>query len=177
MGGASSHDISGGILEPDDPQFKRKCRMLDHRGALYRVKPPFLVEGGTAQRGGVPDRQGQPGEAWLAGGLHHHPLRADLSAERAGLGTLQSRCADGFPGRGSGAMPISGVVLWALPRQCRHSKKNSRCSMSRLSTWIYKQNLQIGRTVLKQKYSIPLCLSAIFMFTKGVVCVIIKASK
>ena len=37
MGGASSHDISGGILEPDDPQFKRKCRMLDHRGALYRV--------------------------------------------------------------------------------------------------------------------------------------------
>ena len=37
MGGASSHDISGGILGPDDPQFKRKCRMLDHRGALYRV--------------------------------------------------------------------------------------------------------------------------------------------
>ncbi len=37
MGGARSHDISGGILEPDDPQFKRKCRMLDHRGALYRV--------------------------------------------------------------------------------------------------------------------------------------------
>ena len=36
-GGASSHDISGGILEPDDPQLKRKCRVLDHRGALYRV--------------------------------------------------------------------------------------------------------------------------------------------
>lgn len=37
MGGASSHDIYGGILEPDDPQFKRKCRILDHSGALYRV--------------------------------------------------------------------------------------------------------------------------------------------
>ena len=28
MGGGSSHDISGGILEPDDPQFKRKRREL-----------------------------------------------------------------------------------------------------------------------------------------------------
>ncbi len=37
MGGGSSHDIDGGILEPDDPQFKRKCRMLDHKRALYRV--------------------------------------------------------------------------------------------------------------------------------------------
>lgn len=37
MGGASCHDIDGGILEPDDPQFKRKCRSLNHRGALYRV--------------------------------------------------------------------------------------------------------------------------------------------
>ena len=38
MGGGSSHDIDGGILEPDDPQFKRKCRMLDHRRALSAVK-------------------------------------------------------------------------------------------------------------------------------------------
>lgn len=37
MGGASSHDISDGILEPDDPQFKRKCRRLNARRALYRV--------------------------------------------------------------------------------------------------------------------------------------------
>ena len=37
MGGASSHDIDSGILEQDDPQFKRKCRMLKHSGALYRV--------------------------------------------------------------------------------------------------------------------------------------------
>ena len=37
MGGASSHDIQDGILEPDDPQFKRKYRRLDASGALYRV--------------------------------------------------------------------------------------------------------------------------------------------
>ena len=37
MGGASSHDIADGILEPDDPQFKRKCRNLDARSAMYRV--------------------------------------------------------------------------------------------------------------------------------------------
>ena len=37
MGGASCHDIDGGIMEPDDPQFKRKCRNLNLRGALYRV--------------------------------------------------------------------------------------------------------------------------------------------
>ena len=37
MGGASSHDIDGGILEPDDPQFKEKCRRLDISRALYRV--------------------------------------------------------------------------------------------------------------------------------------------
>lgn len=37
MGGASSHDIQDGILEPDDPLFKKKCRQLDARGAMYRV--------------------------------------------------------------------------------------------------------------------------------------------
>ena len=31
MGGASSHDIQDGILEPDDPLFKEKCRRLDAR--------------------------------------------------------------------------------------------------------------------------------------------------
>lgn len=35
MGG--SHEIDGDILEPDDPQQKRKCRILDYRRALYRV--------------------------------------------------------------------------------------------------------------------------------------------
>jgi len=37
MGGASSHDIQDGILEPDDPLFKKKCRQLDVRGGMYRV--------------------------------------------------------------------------------------------------------------------------------------------
>ena len=37
MGGASSHDISGGILERDDPNFQRQRKMLDKEMALYRV--------------------------------------------------------------------------------------------------------------------------------------------
>lgn len=37
MGGASSHDISAGILEADDPKLKEKCRMLDKKRALYRI--------------------------------------------------------------------------------------------------------------------------------------------
>lgn len=37
MGGASSHDIQDGILEPNDPDFKKKKRKLDRLGALYRI--------------------------------------------------------------------------------------------------------------------------------------------
>ena len=37
MGGASSHDINGGILEPDDPLFSRKLRQLNASGAFYRI--------------------------------------------------------------------------------------------------------------------------------------------
>jgi Putative NADH-flavin reductase len=38
MGGASSHDIDAGILEPDDPDFKSKQKALDKQQALYRIK-------------------------------------------------------------------------------------------------------------------------------------------
>lgn len=38
FGGASSHDISAGILEPDDPNFKEKKKQLDKKPyALYRI--------------------------------------------------------------------------------------------------------------------------------------------
>ena len=38
FGGASSHDISDGILEPDDPDFKEKIRQLDKNPySLYRI--------------------------------------------------------------------------------------------------------------------------------------------
>lgn len=38
FGGASSHDISAGILEPDDPNFKEKKKQLDKNPfALYRI--------------------------------------------------------------------------------------------------------------------------------------------
>lgn len=37
MGGAASHDISAGILEPDAPDFLYRKQMLDRRRALYRI--------------------------------------------------------------------------------------------------------------------------------------------
>lgn len=37
FGGASSHDISAGILEIDDPDFKKKKKELDKEYALYRI--------------------------------------------------------------------------------------------------------------------------------------------
>lgn len=37
FGGASSHDISGGILERDDPRFRQKKRDLDRNYICYRV--------------------------------------------------------------------------------------------------------------------------------------------
>ncbi len=37
FGGAGSHDIDGGILEPEDPDFKRKKRRLDQGWLPYRI--------------------------------------------------------------------------------------------------------------------------------------------
>ena len=37
MGGASSHDVQDGILEPDDPQFLQKLQRLNARGAAFRI--------------------------------------------------------------------------------------------------------------------------------------------
>ena len=37
FGGARSHDIDGGILELDDPDYKKKKKELDKRGRLYRT--------------------------------------------------------------------------------------------------------------------------------------------
>lgn len=37
FGGATSHDISGGILEPDDPDFWYKKKLLDRGTLPYRI--------------------------------------------------------------------------------------------------------------------------------------------
>ncbi|ACV64025.1 conserved hypothetical protein [Desulfofarcimen acetoxidans DSM 771] len=37
MGGASSHDIKDGILEPDAPDFIKQRKKLNAQGAIYRV--------------------------------------------------------------------------------------------------------------------------------------------
>ena len=37
FGGARSHDIVDGILEPDDPELRVKVKRLEGAGALYRI--------------------------------------------------------------------------------------------------------------------------------------------
>ena len=37
FGGAASHDIDGGILEPDDPDFKKRRKRLDREYLSYRI--------------------------------------------------------------------------------------------------------------------------------------------
>jgi predicted phosphodiesterase len=37
FGGARSHDIQDGILEPDDPDFKAKKAILDSQNGVYRI--------------------------------------------------------------------------------------------------------------------------------------------
>lgn len=39
FGGASSHDVSDGIIDGDDPDWRDKCRELERRGKyMYRIK-------------------------------------------------------------------------------------------------------------------------------------------
>lgn len=38
MGGASSHDIQNGILDPADPDFREQYELYRRMGALFRVK-------------------------------------------------------------------------------------------------------------------------------------------
>lgn len=37
FGGARSHDIQQGILDPDDPQFDKKKKILNKLGGMYRI--------------------------------------------------------------------------------------------------------------------------------------------
>ena len=38
FGGASSHDIDGGILDPEEPNFRQKKKFLDREYISYRIK-------------------------------------------------------------------------------------------------------------------------------------------
>ena len=76
MGGASSHDILGGILGPDDPEYRKKLRQLKASGALYRVnhRSWWAAELPT-------EEEYQTARASLdkcGGGLHRHPLLPHL---------------------------------------------------------------------------------------------------
>ena len=114
MGGASSHDIQDGILDPADPRL---------RGAVLADAPAaghvpgegrVLVAGGTAQRGGIQRGAGESGAGGLGSGLHPDPLRPQQYRQKA-RSRLWDRRADGLSGNGQAAVPVRLVVLRALP--------------------------------------------------------------
>ncbi len=74
MGGASSHDIRDGILEPDDPNYERKLRQLNAAGALYRVNHRSWWKEELPGEDEYRDRKRSTGQNRLGRGLHHHPL-------------------------------------------------------------------------------------------------------
>ena len=61
FGGATSHDIDGGILEPDDPDFKKKKEEAKQRDTAVSDQSCELVGAGAANRGRDGRRETEPG--------------------------------------------------------------------------------------------------------------------
>ena len=74
MGGAASHDIQDGILDPADPDFEHWYWLMRRPFPAHRNR--HLVGGGDAQLGGVPRSPGKLGTSQLDGRLCSHPLRS-----------------------------------------------------------------------------------------------------
>lgn len=72
----------------------RKMQAAGCQGRAVPGEPPVLVGGGVAQRGGIPDRQGQPGQSGLGSRLHHHPLLLHQCARRIQRWLLPERRPD-----------------------------------------------------------------------------------
>ena len=61
MGGASSHDIQDGILDPADPDFRAAVLADAEAAGHVSGEGRVLVVGGTAQRGGIQRGAGESG--------------------------------------------------------------------------------------------------------------------
>ena len=94
MGGASSHDIQDGILELDDPLFKKKCRQLDARGAMYRVNHlSWWKEELPSEEEYQTTRTNLDRVGWAVDYINH-PLLPLQCAERIQRRILPERCFD-----------------------------------------------------------------------------------
>ena len=113
MGGASSHDISSGILELDDPDFYEKRRRLDRARALYRVNHLSWW------------KEELPSDEEYAEGLKNLDAvgnRVDIVCTEFSSGHSQRRFIAKrrpyrLPGSGPGALPLPALVLRTLPRK------------------------------------------------------------
>ena len=105
MGGASSHDVSSGILEPDDPDFNLKRRRLDR------------VEGGASVRGGIRGGAEEPRRRRQSGGRDPLPLRSGLRPGYRRRRLLSKGPPDRLSGSDQGALRVPALVLRTLPRE------------------------------------------------------------
>lgn len=75
MGGAASHDIQDGILDPADPDFEHRYWLMRRMRSMFRVKGK-LVGRRNAQPSRISRSPGKLGTGQLDGRLCSHPLRS-----------------------------------------------------------------------------------------------------
>lgn len=135
MGGASSHDVSSGILEPDDPDFNLKRRRLDRARALYRINHLSWW------------KEELPSEEEYAEGLKN------LDAVGNRVDVILSHCAPGS------VQDIVGGGFYRKDRLTDYLDQiRERCAFRRWFFGHYHENMEIGRKfVLLYEQIVPLC--------------------
>ena len=107
MGGAASHDIQDGILDPASPGFEQEYWFKRRTRQMFRVK------GISWWPQEMPSEE-EPGKDQLEGGLRPDPLRPHQHPAEAGS-KLHPGPADGLPPDGQAAVPIRLLVPGPLP--------------------------------------------------------------
>lgn len=83
MGGAASHDIQDGVLDPAAPDFEHRYWLMQPDAVHVSGQGGKLVGRGNAQPSGIPRGSGKPGTGQLDGRLCSHPLRSQRCGAEA----------------------------------------------------------------------------------------------
>lgn len=122
MGGASSHDIRDGILEPDDPLFQKKFQRLNAQGALFRINHRSWWEEELPSEEEYEEARANLEKAgWAVDYIVTHC--APTSIQNALLRELSTPDADRLPGGNQPAVPVQVPLLRPLPQQSGHPAK------------------------------------------------------
>jgi predicted phosphodiesterase len=129
MGGASSHDIQDGILEPDAPDFLWRFQWLNAQGAAFRVNHRSWWREEPARR-----NMPRPGPAW-AGPGGRWTTSSPTARPQASRMTCWGRCPNRMPSptfwRRSASGAGSSITSSDTITKTRSSGKNMCCCTSR----------------------------------------------